>query len=297
MFLRKRKINSKNLFKDKGNVEKNSTSFTQTKDDLQVKKKGETFNLNTSTVEFEMNFLKEVEYKNKIFHQVKNNIDKKTYDDHRNKIIEERKKLDELKNKVLNRIEEKKIEYKDKSTVSEATRKEMLELLGSKKNSQKKKEDLSNIYIKSIINDLSNNIQDKTMEFPSIQEYYNDIFKDENKYTKEIEETLETQEIFLTKEEIIEIEKEEGEDSFEDSFLLDEEEILIPDETPTSEPKSNNNSIIDMVLKDVKADESILDHLKNNNESNSQNNNFDLKSVEKKVIDENKTEEIERPKN
>lgn len=88
--------------------------------------------LNQNTEEFELNFDKTEESKEKIelIEKVRKNMNKKNYEDLSNKIADEKRKLLDLRERVLDRVKKNREEHLSKSNVSENQRQEIMASLG-----------------------------------------------------------------------------------------------------------------------------------------------------------------------
>ncbi len=88
--------------------------------------------LNQSTEEFEMNFdeLRKSNETLELVERVRKNMNKKNYEELSNKIAEEKKKLTDLRQRVLAKVKKSKEEYLSQSKVSDSHRQEILTTLG-----------------------------------------------------------------------------------------------------------------------------------------------------------------------
>lgn len=202
---------------------------TLPKNDTLNTKKTQVLDLNMSTEEFELNFNKEEQEKLKLIKKVRNNMDTQNYGELSRKIKNEKEKLISLREKILEKSKAISIENKTKSKITEAHKKDILESLGYyslKKNKiteTKKSEEiinreesaenlsliksgyktteesidltkpsLSDDFINVIVNEIS---REKTQEIPLLENYYDEIFTNENsedELIKEINKTIET---------------------------------------------------------------------------------------------------------
>ncbi len=100
---------------------------------ISVDRRSEGIDLNLSTEEFEMNFedeLKDSHQKLELIERVRKNMNKKNYEELSNQIAEEKKKLTDLRKKVLEKVKKNKEEYLSQSNVSESQRQEIMMTLG-----------------------------------------------------------------------------------------------------------------------------------------------------------------------
>ncbi len=103
---------------------------------INVNQKTEGIDLNLSTEEFEMNFeatqeeIKETHKKLELIERVRKNMNKKNYEELSNKIAEEKKKLTDLRKRVLEKVKKSKEEYLSQSNVSDKQREEIMVSLG-----------------------------------------------------------------------------------------------------------------------------------------------------------------------
>ena len=216
-------------------------------------KKTESIDLNLPTQEFELKFAKEQKERVQIIEKVKDNMDTTSYEALSEKIKEERERLQNLKSKVLKKVDENNELNKQRSSLSEERKREILRTLGdvsytkikqeseAKKENQEtfkiaEKETLANNYINALAEELLIN-NDQTTEVPLIKDYYNEIFNDEEKLEKHIEETLETS---------INLEKDTEKDVILEGVLSDmtvEEFISIPESIEKTEEFKTNQEI------------------------------------------------------
>ncbi len=106
--------------------------WSNEKKKIHVEQKTSGIDLNQSTEEFELNFDKiEIEEeKIELIEKVRKNMDNKNYDELSNKIADEKRKLIELRKRVLAKTQQSKQEALSTSKVSDGQRKEIMASLG-----------------------------------------------------------------------------------------------------------------------------------------------------------------------